>query len=63
MKTKNRVLKAVAALLGGGILLGSGNCAPDNFWSDLWGGAVVTAVDTAVTSVVIDAMTPPATGQ
>ena len=60
MKIKKCVLKAVATLLGGGMLLGSGDCTPDNYWADLLGGAGMTAVNTTVVDVVIDALNPPA---
>ena len=53
MKTKNCVLKTVAALLAGGMLL-SGSCTPDNYWADLLGGAGMTAVNTAVAEAVLD---------
>ena len=61
MKTKSRKLKAVAALLSGGMLLGSGgDCVPDNFWISLVDTAGQTAVGTAVGDVVLDALNPPA---
>ena len=50
--------KVLAALLCGGMLLGSGNCVPDNFWVDLAGGAVGTAVETAIGEVVVNAISP-----
>ncbi len=50
--------KVLAALLCGGMLLGSGNCVPDNFWADLASGAAATAVDTAIGEVVVNAISP-----
>jgi len=58
MKRK-RMMKIAATALSGGMLLGSGNCAPDDYWVELWSGAVVTALDVVVVDVVDDAINPP----
>ena len=53
--------KSVAALLGGGLLLGSGNCIPENFWIDTLGttlsAAALTVADTLLLDPLADALT------
>jgi len=46
MKARNVKRTAVAVVVGS--LLGSGGCIPDNFWANVWSGALYTAVDTVV---------------
>ncbi|MCP4592645.1 MAG: hypothetical protein GY842_18075 [bacterium] len=60
MKAKKLGFKAATALLSGGILLGSGNCVPDNFWVDLTGGVFYDVVDTVILDVVDGALNPDA---
>lgn len=52
MKTKVRH-KAAAVLVGGSLMFGfGGNCVPDNFWMNTWGGVLNTTVQTAVEAYV-----------
>lgn len=52
--TANRTTRIGAALLSGGLLLGSGTCVPDNFWIDTWGATLSSAADAAITTFVFD---------
>jgi hypothetical protein len=52
MKTKVRH-KAAAVLVGGSLMFGfGGNCVPDNFWVNTWGGILDDTVDVAVATYV-----------
>ncbi len=53
-RTANRMTKTCAAVLGGGMLLGSGNCVPDNFWIDTWAATLSTTADTVFTTFFLD---------
>lgn len=54
--TENRTTRIGAALLSGGLLLGSGSCVPDNFLIDTWGGVLTSAADAAIATFVLDPM-------
>ncbi len=46
--------KSVAAFLGGGLLLGSGNCIPENFWIDTLGTTLSAAAGTVAEALLLD---------
>ncbi len=53
---KNALTRASSALvlLGSGVLLGTGNCMPDNFWVDAWGRTLNDGMDMAAETFVWD---------
>ncbi len=56
MKTRSKI-KALVMSAGFG-WMATGGCLPDNFYSDLWGGlissAVLTTADTIIVSQIVD---------
>ena len=55
MKTKSTGrVKCAAMLLGGGLLLGTGNCIPEDLWVNTWGRVLTTTTDAVVDVYVID---------
>ena len=51
--------KGAAALLSGGLLLGSGDCVPDDFWSGLSGSLVESAAVQVLGDTIDKALNPP----
>ncbi len=51
-----RALKFVAAMLGGGVALGAGNCLPDNYWADFMGDTISDTVGLILEDVISDAV-------
>ena len=58
---KRRRRKAAAVLLSGGLLLGSGSCVPNDFWSELAADLITTASETIVKDALDDTLDPTAT--
>ena len=55
MKTKCSA-KIVAAMLGGGMVLGTGNCLPDDYWAEFVGDTFADSVGQVLEDVISDSV-------
>lgn len=55
MKT-GRTMKMVVAVLGGGLVLGTGNCLPDDYWAGFAGDNLSNAVGQILEDYISDAV-------
>ena len=54
--TTGRRLKIAATVLGGVMVLGAGNCVPDNYWAGLLGDTLSDAVDQVMEDFISDSV-------